>query len=91
MLASASALSIAAKRLSYELTTDIYVTQSSSVPRLSQLVNLLRCELHAHRHAVDSGRSHSWELLRHQSLPLLLLENVLLAYSSHCARVVHPN
>jgi hypothetical protein len=63
----------------------------SSVPRLSYLVKLLWGELHAHGHAVDCTRSHAGELLRYHSLPLLLLEHLLLADSSHCARVIHPN
>lgn len=73
MLVSVSALSIAVKKSPYEVTTDIYVTQSSGVPRLPQLMKLLWCDLHAHGHAVDSSRAHTRKLLRHQSLPLLLL------------------
>jgi hypothetical protein len=92
MLVSVPGLSVAVKISPYEATTNIYVTHRSSVPRLSQLVKLLWCELHAYGHAVDRTRSHAWELLRHH-LPLLLLmmEHLLLTDSSHCARVVHPN
>lgn len=69
------------RRLRIVLT---HMAQPSGGIALPELMKLLRAELHAHGHTVNTSGIHVLKLLgEHSLLPLLLMKKLLLSDSGH--------